>query len=218
MLKLPALRVLVLSAGVLLSAFTVTSAAAAPIPAFGSYQPVPTPATSVVSPMVALQVTLETYALDHNGLYPSSLRELYAAAEAGDYPLTRVTREGKSLLSELNNVRFLDPVKTLTRPSTEPSEQVRFPAKLVWEITDQVLRTRWIAPEDKAFPANGAVLYMPVYPDQGSEVRSYYILRLNQQGAYYTENGKLLFYSNMEPPYSRIEAETMDMLEQQLVP
>lgn len=216
MLKFRSFRALVLSAGLLLTAFSETSAAAPAIPAFGAYQAVPKPAHAVVAPMVALQVTLETYALDHNGLYPSSLRELYAAAEAGGYSITRVTREGKSLLSELNNVRFLDPVKTLTRPSTETSQQVRFPAKLVWEITDQLLRTRWVAPEDKAFPANGAVLYMPVYPDEGSEVRSYYILRLNQQGAYYTENDKLLFYSNMEPPYSRIEAETWEMLQQKV--
>ena len=53
-----------------------SAVAAQPLPRLDFQQPVVQPLKTVSAPMLALQVMLETYAMEHLGRYPDSLEAL----------------------------------------------------------------------------------------------------------------------------------------------
>lgn len=162
--------------------------------------------TQIDLPMLALQVMLETYAMDHGGHYPHSLYELYPAAEKGGYGMNTLTRkgngvssstrEGKSILSDLAGVIFVDNTRMITPPL---GAQGNFPAQFVWIVNNQHFKTQWFSRADAQIPAQGTVVYMPVLRENVKEpIQSYVILRTNAQGVYYANKQSVYFVTNID--------------------
>ncbi len=167
--------------------------------------PVPQQPNAIVQPMIALQVMLETYALDHDGQYPRSLYELHQAAEKGGYAMHKITRQGKALFPDLEGVRFVDTTRMMSPPA---GVKGTFPAQFVWEVRQQQLQTPWLTRADTQMPVQGAVVYVPVLRDNAKDpVQSYVILRTNAQGVYYAEPQWVYFLSNIDLEKSELPEE-----------
>jgi hypothetical protein len=144
--------------------------------------------------MVSLQVMVETFALEHRR-YPASLYELHQAAQHGGYGLETVTSKDKetgkyqSVLNEISSQLYLD---TQELASIMPARRLHY----LWQVQNGKLHSRWQSPSEKVWQQKGAVLYVPILPqDPNSAIRAYVIMAINSDGSIQREKGQF-YYTN----------------------